>query len=118
MAEAEGAGVPFVHVTSTPGSEAAVGAAVAATTSAIRIIVGVHLGDENPVTLAEEIAVLDNLSNGRVAVIAELGSLPAGAADRGRVVAPRGAERTAARSSRCCAGRFRPASPAMSRRPR
>jgi alkanesulfonate monooxygenase SsuD/methylene tetrahydromethanopterin reductase-like flavin-dependent oxidoreductase (luciferase family) len=78
--EAEGAGVPFVHVTSTPGSEAAVGAAVAATTSAIRIIVGVHIGDENPVTLAEEIAVLDNLSNGRVAVIAELGSLPAGAA--------------------------------------
>ena len=31
-------------------------------------------------TLAEEIAVLDNLSNGRVALIAELGSLPADAA--------------------------------------
>ena len=77
---AEAVGIPFVYVSSTPGSEAAVGAAVAAATTAIRIIVGVHLGDENPVTLAEEIAVLDNLSNGRVAVIAELGSLSAEAA--------------------------------------
>ena len=39
------------------------------------MIIGIHLGDEHPVTLAEEIAVLDNLSNGRVGVIAELGSL-------------------------------------------
>ena len=40
----------------------------------VRLIVGLHVGDENPVTLAEEIAVLDNL-NERAGVIAELGSL-------------------------------------------
>ena len=52
---------------------------VAATTT-VRVIVGVNVGDEHPVTLAEEIAVLDNLSNGRIGVIAEVGSLDADAA--------------------------------------
>ena len=79
-AAAEAVGVPFVYVTSIPGSEAAIGAAVATSTSTTRIVVGVHIGDENPVTLAEEIAVLDNLSNGRVAVVAQLGSLGEAAA--------------------------------------
>ena len=44
------------------------------------MIVGLHLGDEHPVTLAEEIVVLDNLSNGRIGVIGELGSLDTEAA--------------------------------------
>lgn len=72
---ADAAGVPFVHVTAVSGAEAAVGAAVATATTATRILVGLHIGGENPVTLAEEIAVLDNLSNGRVGVIAEVGPL-------------------------------------------
>ena len=65
------------------------------------MLVGLHVGDENPVTLAEEIAVLDNLSNGRAGVIAELGSLDADAAAEdvallqaswsGRAIAHRGA---------------------------
>lgn len=79
-AEAEAVGVPFVHVAAEPGAEAAVGAAVATATSSTRIIVGMHIGDENPVTLAEEISVLDNLSNGRVGVIADVGELDAEAA--------------------------------------
>ncbi len=78
--EAEAVGVPFVHVSSVPGAEAAVSAAVATATSTTRILVGMHLGDENPVTLGEEIAVLDNLSNGRVGVIAEVGPLDADSA--------------------------------------
>ena len=52
-----------------------IAATVVAATSRVRVIVGVNLGDEHPVTLAEEIAVLDNLSNGRIGVIAELGAL-------------------------------------------
>jgi len=52
----------------------AAAAAVVATTS-IRIIVRLHVGTENPVTLAEEIAVLDNISNGRIGVVADTGEL-------------------------------------------
>ena len=79
-AEADAAGVPFVYVTAVPGAEAAIGAAVATATTATRIVIGLQVGGENPVTLAEEIAVLDNLSNGRVVVIAEVGSLDIDAA--------------------------------------
>jgi alkanesulfonate monooxygenase SsuD/methylene tetrahydromethanopterin reductase-like flavin-dependent oxidoreductase (luciferase family) len=67
----------------------------------VRILVGLHVGDENPVTLAEEIAVVDNVSNGRLGVVAEVGALTAGAAGEdvavlraswsGRPVAHRGA---------------------------
>jgi hypothetical protein len=77
---AESVGVPFVHVAAAAGTESAIAAAVVATTSTVRVLVGVNVGVEHPVTLAEEIAVLDNLSNGRVGVIAELGSLDADAA--------------------------------------
>lgn len=77
---AEAVGVPFVQVTAAAGTESAVAAAVAVATSTVRVVVGVHVGEEHPVTLAEEIAVLDNLSNGRIGVIAELGSLDADAA--------------------------------------
>lgn len=72
---AESVGVPFVHLSADPGTEAAIAAAVVTATTTIRVIVGLHVGGENPVTLAEEIAVLDNLSNGRIGVIAQLGQL-------------------------------------------
>ena len=72
---AEGVGLPVVHLSGAPGTEATIAAAVSTATTTVRVIVGLHVGDENPVTLAEEIAVLDNLSNGRIGVIAELGSL-------------------------------------------
>jgi hypothetical protein len=72
---AESVGIPFVHVAATAGTESAIAATIVAATTTVRVIVGVNVGDEHPVTLAEEIAVLDNLSNGRIGVIAELGSL-------------------------------------------
>ena len=68
-------GVPFVEVSGESGTESAIAATVIVATTTVRVIVGLHVGDEHPVTLAEEIAVLDNLSNGRIGVIAELGSL-------------------------------------------
>jgi len=74
---AESLGVPFVHVTGAAATETAVAATVVVATASVRIVVGIAIGDENPVTLAEEIAVLDNLSNGRIAVLAELGDLAA-----------------------------------------
>jgi alkanesulfonate monooxygenase SsuD/methylene tetrahydromethanopterin reductase-like flavin-dependent oxidoreductase (luciferase family) len=76
-AAAESVGVPFVHVAAAAGTESAIAATVAAATTTIRVIFGINVGDEHPVTLAEEIAVLDNLSNGRIGVIAELGALGA-----------------------------------------
>ncbi len=72
---AESVGLPFVHLSADPGTEAAIAATVVVATATIRTIVGLHIGGEHPVTLAEEIAVLDNLSNGRIGVIAELGPL-------------------------------------------
>jgi alkanesulfonate monooxygenase SsuD/methylene tetrahydromethanopterin reductase-like flavin-dependent oxidoreductase (luciferase family) len=77
---AESVGLPFVHVVAAAGTESVIAAMVVAATSTVRVIVGLSLGDEHPVTLAEEIAVLDNLSNGRIGVIGELGSLDAEAA--------------------------------------
>jgi alkanesulfonate monooxygenase SsuD/methylene tetrahydromethanopterin reductase-like flavin-dependent oxidoreductase (luciferase family) len=77
---AESVGLPFVHVAAATGTESVIAATVAAATNTIRVIVGVNLGDEHPVTLAEEIVVLDNLSNGRIGVIGELGWLDTEAA--------------------------------------
>jgi alkanesulfonate monooxygenase SsuD/methylene tetrahydromethanopterin reductase-like flavin-dependent oxidoreductase (luciferase family) len=98
---AESLGVPFVHVAAAAGTEAAIAAAVAVATTTVRILVGVDVGAEHPVTLAEEIAVVDNVSNGRLGVIAEIGALPVEAATEdvavlraswsGRPVAHRGA---------------------------
>jgi alkanesulfonate monooxygenase SsuD/methylene tetrahydromethanopterin reductase-like flavin-dependent oxidoreductase (luciferase family) len=98
---AESLGVPFVHVDAPAGTEAAIAAAVAVATTTVRILVGVDVGAEHPVTLAEEIAVVDNVSNGRLGVVAEIGALPADAAGEdvavlraawsGRPVAHRGA---------------------------
>ncbi|WHP16053.1 LLM class flavin-dependent oxidoreductase [Cellulomonas sp. ES6] len=55
------------------GSAAA--AEVATTTRDTRVLVPVRLGTENPVTLAEEVAVLDHLSGGRVVAVVDPGDL-------------------------------------------
>lgn len=59
----------------------AINAAVYATTATefVRVVVTVRLGLEHPVTIAEELAVLDNIGNGRSIVLADTGDL--GAAD-------------------------------------
>ncbi len=59
----------------------AITAAVYASTATefVRVAVRVQLGLEHPVTIAEELAILDNTNNGRTVVLADTGSL--GAAD-------------------------------------
>ncbi len=71
---AEEAGVPALLVSGPPGTEIVRAAAVAAQTRWVRIVVVVDLDDEDPVTLAEELAVLDNLAGGRVVVLTKGGS--------------------------------------------
>jgi len=60
----------------------AVSAAVYASTATefVRIAVRVRLGLEHPITLAEELSILDNVNNGRTVVIADTGELDAEAA--------------------------------------
>ncbi|CAN5503048.1 hypothetical protein BH24ACT5_BH24ACT5_12580 [soil metagenome] len=65
-------------MTGERGAECCVAADLAARTEAVRLIVQLQVGADNPATLAEEIAVLDNLSNGRVVVIADVSGLTSG----------------------------------------
>lgn len=58
-----------------PDTGSARAAEVAALTRDSRVLVRVVLGTENPVTLAEEVAVLDHLSAGRVVVLLDPGAL-------------------------------------------
>lgn len=55
----------------------AITAAVYASTATdfVRIAVRVELGHEHPVTIAEELSILDNTNNGRTIVLADRGSL-------------------------------------------
>ena len=76
-AAAELHGLFAVMVGGPAGTECTAGAYAAAATSYTRIVVRVRMGVEHPVTLAEEITVLDNASNGRVAVIADVASMQA-----------------------------------------
>jgi len=55
---------------------AAIYAALA--TTAVRVVVRVLLGSEHPVTIAEEIAVFDNICGGRTIVLADAGALTDG----------------------------------------
>lgn len=57
------------------GTGIALATAVAAVTLDTRIVLTVPLGSENPVTLAEEIAVADNLSGGRIVVLVDTAAL-------------------------------------------
>lgn len=52
-------------------------AAVYASTATefVRVVVRVRLGLEHPVTIAEEISILDNVNNGRTVVLADSGEL-------------------------------------------
>lgn len=70
--EAERAGLFGVLVTGdAPGAEIVLAAEVAARTETVRVVVRVPLGVEHPLTLAEELAVLDNLAAGRLVVLAD-----------------------------------------------
>lgn len=57
------------------GAECTAGAFAAATTRYARIVVRLRIGTEHPVTLAEEVSVLDNITNGRVVVVADVSGL-------------------------------------------
>jgi hypothetical protein len=69
--QAEAAGIFAVLVEGPPGTELVRAATVAAATRYIRVAVRLDLGADDPVTLAEEVAVVDNLANGRLAVVAD-----------------------------------------------
>lgn len=55
----------------------AINAAIYASTATrfVRVVVRVKLGLEHPVTIAEELAILDNVNNGRTVVVADSGDL-------------------------------------------
>ena len=57
----------------------AVSSAVYASTATdlVRVIARVQLGLEHPVTMAEELGVLDNVNNGRTVILADTGQLDA-----------------------------------------
>lgn len=74
-ASAEAHACAFVMLESDAGAAFVAGAAVAVATRHVRIVVPVHLGSDHPVTLAEDLAVLDNLSNGRVVGLVDTGEL-------------------------------------------
>jgi hypothetical protein len=75
---AEGHGL-FGVLAGMADPRAAMTAAVYASTATdfVRIIVNVRLGLEHPVTIAEELSVLDNVNNGRTVVLADTGELTA-----------------------------------------
>ena len=57
-------------------------AAVYASTATefVRVVVRVQLGLEHPVTIAEELSILDNVNNGRTVILADTGELDEAAA--------------------------------------
>lgn len=63
-----------------PGTHAVAAAEAAGATRFARLIVRVHLGDEHPVTLAEDLAVLDNISGGRIVALLDTAELDGDAA--------------------------------------
>ena len=72
---AERAACAFVGVDGAVRSPLVAAAAVAVVTDYVRIVVPIRLGTDHPVTLAEDIAVLDNLSGGRVVALVDTGDL-------------------------------------------
>jgi alkanesulfonate monooxygenase SsuD/methylene tetrahydromethanopterin reductase-like flavin-dependent oxidoreductase (luciferase family) len=77
---AEAAGCALVAVDTGAGEAFVAAAAVAVATRSTRIVVPVHLGADHPVTLAEDVAVLDNLCGGRTVALVDTGDLDAAAA--------------------------------------
>jgi hypothetical protein len=76
MAESHGL---FGVLAGTGDPRAAINAAVYASTATefVRIVINVRLGLEHPVTIAEELSVLDNVNNGRTVILADTGDLTA-----------------------------------------
>ena len=62
-----GAGDPLTAITAAVYSSTA--------TAFVRVIVRVELGHEHPVTIAEELSILDNTNNGRTVVLVDGGAL-------------------------------------------
>ncbi len=77
---AEEGACALVAVATDRGGAFPAAAAVAVATRHVRIVVPVHLGADHPVTLAEDVAVLDNLSGGRAVALVDTGDLDAAAA--------------------------------------
>lgn len=69
--QADELGLWAVSVAGSPGTEMVRAARVVEATEYIRIIVRIDLEAEHPLTIAEEVSVLDNLSGGRAGVIVE-----------------------------------------------
>ncbi len=80
--EAEGHGLFGVQA-GTGDPRTAITAAIYASTATdfVRIAVSVRLGLEHPVTIAEELSILDNVNNGRTVVLVDVGDLALDAAD-------------------------------------
>ena len=75
---AEGHGLFGVLAGAGDPRTAIIGAVYASTaTDFVRVIVQVRLGFEHPVTMAEELSVLDNVNAGRTVVLADAGDLSA-----------------------------------------
>ncbi|TXK16974.1 LLM class flavin-dependent oxidoreductase [Homoserinibacter sp. GY 40078] len=79
-AEADRVGVHGVLVSPAAGLGAISAPPVALATRDARVIVPVVLGEEHPVTLAEELVVLDALSGGRIVALVDTAGLDAEAA--------------------------------------
>ena len=67
----------FGVVAGTGNPLTAINAAVYASTATefVRVVTRVRLGLEHPVTIAEELSILDNVNNGRTIVLADTGDL-------------------------------------------
>jgi len=79
LAEAHGL---FGVVAGSGNQLTAINAAIYASTATefVRIVTRVRLGLEHPVTIAEELSILDNVNNGRTIVLADTGELTADSA--------------------------------------
>jgi hypothetical protein len=76
---AEGNGLFGVLVGSDNPLTAITSAVYASTaTDFVRVVARVQLGLEHPITIAEELAILDNVNNGRTVILADTGDLDAG----------------------------------------
>jgi hypothetical protein len=64
-----GAGNPLTAITA--------GVYASTSTDFVRLVVRVQLGLEHPVTIAEELSILDNVNNGRTVVLVDAGELDA-----------------------------------------
>ncbi len=69
--EADRLGLWAVVVGGTPGTETIDAGVLAAHTSTVHLVVPVDTATEHPLTLAEEISVLDHLSERRIVVLAD-----------------------------------------------